>query len=225
MLSLHVRAPIARFLAPFVNWLVRLGVSPDVVTFVGTVGVSAGALVFFTTGHFFVGTLVITAFVFSDLLDGQIARARGRSSVWGAFWDSALDRFGDAAIFGSLVIWYAGDGDSLPLAGAALGALVGGSITSYVKARAESLGLTANVGLAERAERLIVVLVCAGLYGLGVPYLLPIALWFLAGATAFTVLQRLVEVRRQAVESASAASPSSGSGSRAPADPPSPARR
>jgi CDP-diacylglycerol--glycerol-3-phosphate 3-phosphatidyltransferase len=216
VLSLHVRVPIARFLAPFVRWLARKGVSPDVVTFLGTVGVSAGALVFFTTGHFFVGTLVITAFVFSDLLDGQIARATGRVSVWGAFWDSALDRLGDAAIFGSLVIWYAGDGDSLPLAGAALGALVGGSITSYVKARAESLGLSANVGFAERSERLLIVLVSAGLYGLGVPYLLPIALWFLVGATTLTVLQRLVEVRKQAKLQAAGTVPTD-----PPADPPS----
>lgn len=199
MLSLHVRTPIARFLAPVVGVLVRAGVRPDVVTFVGTVGVSAGAIAFFARGHFFVGALVITAFVFSDLLDGQIARARGIVSVWGAFWDSALDRVADAAVFGSLVMWYAGDGHSLPLAGAALGALVGGSITSYVKARAESLGLTANVGFAERAERLIIVLACAGLYGLGVPYLLPAALWFLVAATTITSIQRLVEVRRQAV--------------------------
>jgi len=204
MLNLHVREPIAKFLAPLVRRLAAAGVSPDVVTFIGTLGVSTGALVFLTRGRFVVGTLVITAFVFSDLLDGQIARARGTTSVWGAFLDSALDRVGDAAVFGSLVIWYAGRGHSLPLTGAALGCLVGGSITSYVKAKAEALGLSANVGLAERAERLIVVLVCAFFYGVGVPYLLPGALWFLAAATAVTVVQRLVEVRRQAVRTAGA---------------------
>lgn len=198
VLNLHVRAPIARFLAPLVGWLARSGVSPDVVTVIGTVGVSAGALAFFTRGEFLLGALVITAFVFSDLLDGQIARARGTSSPWGAFLDSALDRVGDSAVFGSLVLWYAGRGHSLPLAAAALGALVGGALTSYIKARAESLGLSANVGFAERAERLIIVLAGAGLYGMGVPYLLPAALWFLAAATAVTAVQRLVEVHRQA---------------------------
>ncbi len=197
MLNLHVRAPIGRLLAPLVTRLARAGVSPDVVTVVGTVGVSSGALVFYTRGKFFIGTLVIALFVFSDLLDGQIARARGTSSVWGAFLDSALDRVADCAIFGSFVLWYAGNGHSLPLTGAALGALVGGTVTSYVKARAESLGLSANVGFAERAERLIIVLASAGLYGLGVPYLLPAALWFLAAATAVTAGQRLIEVRRQ----------------------------
>lgn len=198
MLGLHVREPIAKGLAPFIRLLVRAGVSPDVVTTIGTLGVCTGAIVFFPRGHFFWGTVTITCFVFSDLIDGQIARALGRHSVWGAFLDSTLDRFGDAAVFGSIAFWYAGDGRSLPLCGAALGCLVAGAITSYIKARAEALGLSANVGFAERAERLIIVLVCAGIYGLGVPYILPVALWFLLGATCLTVGQRLLEVYRQA---------------------------
>jgi CDP-diacylglycerol--glycerol-3-phosphate 3-phosphatidyltransferase len=195
----QVRAPIARALAPLGQALARTGVSPDVITVVGTIGVSAGALAFFTRGVFFLGAVVITCFVFSDLLDGLVARHRGTSSVWGAFLDSSLDRIGDGAIFGSLVIWYAGRGHSILLAGVALFALIMGSVTSYVKARAQSLGFTCDVGFAERAERLIIVLVAAGLYGLGVPYLLPIALWFLAAATLVTVIQRFVEVHRQAV--------------------------
>ena len=97
--------------------------------------------------------------MFTDLLDGEIARATGRSSVWGAFLDSALDRFGDAAVFGALAFWYAGRGDSLLLCGGRRSAASSsGSITSYIKARAEALGLSANVGFAERAERLIIVL-------------------------------------------------------------------
>jgi CDP-diacylglycerol--glycerol-3-phosphate 3-phosphatidyltransferase len=195
----QVRAPIARALAPLGQALARSGVSPDVITVVGTIGVSAGALAFFTRGVFFLGTVVITCFVFSDLLDGLVARHRGTSSIWGAFLDSSLDRIGDGAIFGSLVIWYAGRGHSMLLAGVTLFALIMGSVTSYVKARAQSLGFTCDVGFAERAERLIIVLVAAGLYGLGVPYLLPAALWFLAGATLITVIQRFVEVHRQAV--------------------------
>lgn len=195
----QVRAPIARALAPLGQALARTGVSPDVITVVGTIGVSAGALAFFTRGVFFLGAVVITCFVFSDLLDGLVARHRGTSSIWGAFLDSSLDRIGDGAIFGSLVIWYAGRGHSILLAGVALFALIMGSVTSYVKARAQSLGFTCDVGFAERAERLIIVLVAAGLYGLGVPYLLPIALWFLAAATLVTVIQRFVEVHRQAV--------------------------
>ncbi|AEH09922.1 MULTISPECIES: phosphatidylinositol phosphate synthase [Frankiaceae] len=205
MLASKARPQIQRVLDPLGERLARSSVSPDAVTIVGTIGVSGAALGFFTRGVFFVGTLVITLFVFSDLLDGLIARARGISSPWGAFLDSASDRVGDGAIFSSLILWYAGDGDSLPLCVAALISLVAGSITSYVKARAEGLGLRCDVGFAERGERLLIVLVAAGLYGLGVPYLLPAALWFLAGATVLTVTQRVVHVRRQYLRGAGAA--------------------
>ncbi|EIV93233.1 phosphatidylinositol phosphate synthase [Frankia sp. QA3] len=197
MLASKARPQIQKVLDPVSQWAARSSVSPDVVTIIGTIGVAGAALGFFTRGVFFLGTVVITLFVFSDLIDGVIARARGISSKWGAFLDSTSDRVGDSAIFGSLIIWYAGDGDSLPLVVAALVCLVAGSITSYVKARAEGLGFTCNVGFAERGERLLILLVAAGLYGLGVPYLLPAALWFLVGATTLTVVQRVVHVYRQ----------------------------
>ncbi len=200
MLASQARPQIQRLLDPLGRRLAHSGISPDVVTVVGTVGVSGAALGFFTRGVFFVGTLVITLFVFSDLLDGLIARARGRSSKWGAFLDSSSDRVADAAIFGSLVVWYAGDGKSLPLAGAAVYCLAAGGMISYVKARAEALGFDCNTGFAERGERLLIVLVAAGIGGLGVPWLLPAALWFLCGATTITVGQRLVHVYRQASE-------------------------
>lgn len=197
MLASKARPQISKVLDPLSQWAARSSVSPDLVTVIGTIGVAGGALGFFTRGVFFLGTIVITLFVFSDLIDGVIARARGISSRWGAFLDSTSDRIGDGAVFGSLVIWYAGEGDSLPLAAAALACLVAGSITSYVKARAEGLGFTCDVGLAERGERLLILLVAAGLYGLGVPYLLPAALWFLVAATVITVIQRVVHVHRQ----------------------------
>ena len=197
MLASKARPQINRLLEPVSRWAARTSLSPDLVTIIGTIGVVGGALSFLTRGKFFVGTVVVTVFVFSDLVDGVIARARGISSKWGAFLDSTSDRLGDGAIFGSLVLWYAGDGRSLPLAGAALISLVAAAVTSYVKARAESLGFTCDVGLAERGERLLVLLVAAGLYGLGVPYLLPIALWVLAAATVITVVQRIWHVYRQ----------------------------
>ncbi|WP_239311360.1 phosphatidylinositol phosphate synthase [Frankia sp. Cj3] len=197
MLASKARPQIQRVLDPLGERLARSRVSPDAVTIVGTIGVVGGALGFFTRGVFFVGTVVIALFAFSDLIDGLIARARGISSRWGAFLDSTSDRIGDGAIFGSLIIWYAGDGDSMPLCVASLICLIAGSVISYVKARAEGLGLRCDVGFAERGERLLVVLVAAGLYGLGVPYLLPAALWFLAAATVLTVVQRIIYVRRQ----------------------------
>jgi len=200
MLASHARPQIQRLLDPLGRKLAKSGLSPDVVTVVGTVGVSAAALGFFTRGVFFWGTLAITFFIFSDMLDGLIARARGTSSRWGAFLDSSCDRVGDSAIFGSLILWYAGDGRSLPLAGAAIYALAAGGVISYVKARAEGLGFDCNTGFAERGERLLIVLVAAGITGLGVPWVLPAALWFLCAATTITVAQRLRYVFRQARE-------------------------
>jgi CDP-diacylglycerol---glycerol-3-phosphate 3-phosphatidyltransferase len=93
----------SKLLGPLARLLLRLGVSPDAVTVVGTLGVAFGALFFFPRGQLLTGVLVITAFVFSDMLDGLMARMTGRTSAWGAFLDSTLDRFGDAAIFGGLV--------------------------------------------------------------------------------------------------------------------------
>ena len=201
MLNKYARAFMTRVLTPVAKLFLRLGLSPDVVTIVGTLGVCFGALAFYPRGQFFVGTLVITAFVFSDTLDGVMARMSGRSSVWGAYLDSTLDRVGDAAIFGGLVLYYAGDrGHDMVLAALALACLILGSVVSYAKARAEGLGMTANVGIAERADRLVTVLVTTGLVGLGLPeVVLLVVLALLALASFVTVLQRMLTVRRQAV--------------------------
>jgi CDP-diacylglycerol--glycerol-3-phosphate 3-phosphatidyltransferase/CDP-diacylglycerol--inositol 3-phosphatidyltransferase len=187
-----VFSPVARF-------LLRLGVSPDTVTVVGTLGVCVGALVFFPRGQLLVGVLVITAFVFSDTVDGHMARISGRSSKWGAFLDSTLDRFGDAAIFGGLAMYYVGPGDSDNLAALAMYCLVMGSITSYARARAESLGMEAKGGIAERADRLVAILVMTGLSAIfDVPILIPLTLGVLAVASTVTVVQRIMLVRSQA---------------------------
>lgn len=199
MLSLHARPALNRVLDPVGRLLVRIGWRADTITVVGTLGVVAGALAFYPRGHFLAGTLVITAFVFSDLIDGAVARAGGSSGPWGAFLDSTMDRLGDGAIFAALALWFAGGGHSFLLAAVAIYDLVTGSVTSYIKARAQSLGLSCNVGWAERSERLIVILAATGLTGIfNLPALEIIALWGLAVATTITVGQRLVEVRKQA---------------------------
>ena len=198
MLNRFARALFTRLLTPIARLLLRAGVSPDAVTLVGTLGVSVGALAFYPRGEFFVGTLVITAFVFSDLVDGTMARLSGRSSPWGAFLDSTLDRIGDAAVFGSLVLWFAGNGDEPVLAAVALYCLAAGSVVPYAKARAESLGMRADVGIAERADRLVLILLTTGLAGLDVPYVQEAALWLLAVGSTVTVVQRMLVVRRQA---------------------------
>lgn len=187
-------------LAPFVTLFIRLGISPDVVTLVGTLGVSAGALVFFPRGELFVGVLVITAFVFSDLVDGAMARRLGRTSRFGAFFDSTLDRLGDGAIFGGLLLYFAGPGDSYLYTCLTLYCLVMGAVTSYARARAESLGMQAKGGIAERADRLVAVLVMTGFSDLlDLPVLLQATLWLLAVASTVTVVQRVLMVRRQAL--------------------------
>jgi CDP-diacylglycerol--glycerol-3-phosphate 3-phosphatidyltransferase len=203
MLNLHVRPALTGILNPIATGLVRLGVTPDAVTIAGTLGVAAGATAFYPRGSLFCGTVFITCFIFTDLIDGAMARVRGTTGKWGAFLDSTLDRVGDGAIFGSLVWWYAAGGDEPWLAGLSLFCLVGGTVISYAKARAEGLGMTADVGLAERAERLLAILITTGLSGLGVPFVAAVGLWGLAVATAITVVQRFVVVHRQAVAAAS----------------------
>ncbi|MGC5013046.1 phosphatidylinositol phosphate synthase [Streptosporangium sp. DT93] len=193
-----LRPAVTRVLTPLGRTLVRHGVSPNAVTAAGTLGTVAAALFFYPRGQLFAGTVVITFFVFADLLDGVMARMTGPGSVWGAFLDSTLDRVGDAGIFSALAWWFVVS-DQPVLAGVALFCLVAGAVVSYIKARAEALGMTCDVGLAERPERLVVGLVSAGLGGLGVPYVLPVGLWLLAVASAVTVVQRLLNVRRQAV--------------------------
>lgn len=195
------------FWAPVGNLLLRLGVSPNAVTLVGTLGVCAGALVCFPKGWLLAGVLVITAFVFSDMIDGYMARTSGQMSSFGAFLDSTLDRVGDGAIFGGLVLYYAGPGDSQWRAALALYCLVMGSVTSYARARAESLGMQAKVGIAERSDRLVSILFMTGLADLlrhlgvgdGVMWLIPVTLAVLAVASTVTVVQRILVVRRQAL--------------------------
>jgi len=203
MLNRFARAFFGRLFTPVARLLLRLGISPDVVTLVGTLGVAAAALGFYPQHEFFWGTFVITLFVFSDTVDGLMARMSERSSSWGAYLDSTLDRVGDAAIFGGLVLWYAGRGDNIAMASLALACLILGSVVSYAKARAEGLGMTANVGIAERADRLVAVLVTTGLVGLGLPeVVLAVVLGLLALASLVTVVQRIWTVRRQALSSA-----------------------
>ena len=197
MLNVFARASVSRVVAPLGRRLARAGVTADAVTVAGTLGAVGGALAFFPRGSFFIGTLVIWFFVMFDMVDGAVARAGGGSSRFGALLDSTCDRVADAAVFGTLLWWFDGAGHSRPLVLACLLCLVLGVLTSYVKARAEGLGMTCNVGFAERTERLIIVLAGTGLDGLGLPYVQAGALWLLVGLSAVTVGQRLVEVHRQ----------------------------
>ncbi|WKV15515.1 CDP-alcohol phosphatidyltransferase family protein [Janibacter limosus] len=207
MLNRYARAAATRILTPVARLLIRLGLSPDAVTILGTIGVCLGAWVFFPRGELLVGVLVITAFVFSDTLDGVMARLLGRTSKWGAFLDSTLDRIGDAAIFSGLAIWFSRGGDDRVMAWLAMGCLILGSVVSYARAPAEGPGMTASVGIAERADRLVVAPVTTGPVALGLPEIvLKVVLALLLLASAVTILQRVFFVRQQCL-AADAATP------------------
>src|ERR1700749_210435 len=178
-----LRPVFARLFNPIVQGLARTPVTPNMITVAGTVGVSAAALWRLPIGELFPGAFIATCFVFTDMLDGQLARIKGDSGKYGAFLDSTMDRFGDAAIFGGIIIWFMRT-DRL-LAVVALFCLGAGLGVSYVKARAEGLGLNANVGLIERPERVLIALVAIGLSGLGLPYILAVGMWGLAAGAAF----------------------------------------
>jgi CDP-diacylglycerol---glycerol-3-phosphate 3-phosphatidyltransferase len=190
-----LRPLFARLLSPLGQALARTPVTPNMITAVGTIGVAIGALWLFPTGHLFVGTLVCWGFAMFDMLDGLLARVKGTTGSWGAFLDSTLDRIGDGAVFSGLAIYLARDHQPV-LACVALYCLVAGGLVSYARARAEGIGVRADVGVAERSERLLVVLVAAGLTGLGVPFILPIGLWLVAAGSTVTFAQRVLVVRK-----------------------------
>jgi CDP-diacylglycerol--glycerol-3-phosphate 3-phosphatidyltransferase len=194
-------------LAPFINLFIRLGISPDAVTVVGTVGVSAGALVFFPQGMLWQGVLVVTAFIFSDLIDGAMARKLGRTGTFGAFLDSTLDRIADAALFGGMALFFAWQAEDRLYLVIALVCLTMGSVTSYARAKGEQLGYDAKTGLAERPDRLVGLLVPAFFGDLfDLPVLYEVSLWLIAVLSTITVVQRILKVRGQALAAAGAES-------------------
>jgi CDP-diacylglycerol--glycerol-3-phosphate 3-phosphatidyltransferase len=193
----RARVPLQRVLGPLGHRLAGLGVSPNIVTAVGAIGVCAAALICYPKGWLFWGSFIITIFVLTDLVDGALARARGITGPWGAFLDSSLDRVADSAIFAGLIWWFARQGKPL-LLGLCIFCLVASNLVSYTRARAEGLGLRADVGIAERTERTIVILTATGLSGLGVPFVQAVGLWLLAAGSGITVAQRFVVVYRQA---------------------------
>lgn len=191
-----VRISGARVVDPIGRSLLRLGISPDAVTVLGTLGVVAGAVAFAARGEFLIAVLVVAAFAPIDFVDGAMARARGYSTRFGALLDSTMDRVADGAVLGAIAYWYATAGERPTLA-VALFCLVATQLISYIKARAQGLGLSCDVGVAERAERLVIVGMGGLATGLGVGWALPASLWVLAILSAVTVGQRIIHVRRQ----------------------------
>ncbi|HEX6682800.1 MAG TPA: CDP-alcohol phosphatidyltransferase family protein [Candidatus Limnocylindrales bacterium] len=201
ILSVVGKQATARLLEPIGQALLRAGISPNAVTMLGTAGVLAGSFGFAARGKFITAVVVITLCGLTDVMDGAMARSRGKVSRYGALLDSTMDRVADGAIFSSIIWWYQAQGDTWTTI-AALICLVAGQVVSYVKARAEGLGFDCHVGLVERAERLITVGVGALMTGFGLAWGLPAALWLVALGSLVTIAQRMVYVARQENQSA-----------------------
>ncbi len=195
---LLTRAAYAKLSAPVARTALRAGLTPDSITIIGTAGTVLGALALFPIGHLFIGWLVIGFFVLADMLDGAMARERGYGTRFGAVLDATCDRLADGAIFCGLLWWAAFGLHNAPLVVATLICLVTSQVISYIKARAEASGLRGDGGLIERPERLIIVLLGAGLSDLPhfpLPWVLPVAMWLLAATSLVTIAQRLHAVR------------------------------
>ncbi|MEE3850496.1 CDP-alcohol phosphatidyltransferase family protein [Gordonia sp. LSe1-13] len=191
MLSIRGRASVSKVTLPLGRALLRTGLTPDLMTLIGTTATIVAALTLFPMGHLFVGTLVIWLFVMFDMLDGAMARARGGGTRFGAVLDATCDRVADGAIFAGLAWWCAITEPHSLLLVATLICLVTSQVISYAKARAEASGLNGDGGWIERPDRLIIVLVGAGLTGLSLDWAIHVAMWALAVLSVITVGQRM----------------------------------
>jgi CDP-diacylglycerol--glycerol-3-phosphate 3-phosphatidyltransferase len=195
MVSSSFKPAVSRVIEPIARTLSRIGVTPDAVTIFGTIGATLSALIFFSNGDLFLGTILVLVFSLSDMFDGAIARISERGpSKWGAFLDSTCDRITDSSLLMGLAIYLIKEEN--PLIYVAILSLVAGNLIPYIRAKAESLNISCTVGIAERTERLGIALLAIGLAGLNVPFALAIGMWVLAIASTVTVLQRILVVRK-----------------------------
>jgi CDP-diacylglycerol--glycerol-3-phosphate 3-phosphatidyltransferase len=195
MLSARLKPTVTRLITPVASMALRLGITPNAVTWIGAVGVVAAAMYFYPKGEFFIGTLIICVMALSDLFDGTMARiSKKGSSKWGGFLDSTIDRITDSAILVGVSIYLINKDDVLAVV--VMVTLVTGILVPYIRAKAECFGIECSGGIAERTERLIISLASIGFSGLGVPYVLAIGMWLLAVLGTYTVIQRMLIVKR-----------------------------
>jgi CDP-diacylglycerol--glycerol-3-phosphate 3-phosphatidyltransferase len=195
MLSARLKPAVTRVITPVASVALRLGITPNAVTWAGAIGVVVSAMYFYPRGNFFIGTIIICLFALSDLFDGTMARISQKgSSRWGGFLDSTIDRITDSAILIGITIYLINKHDRL--ASVVLLTLVVGMLVPYIRAKAESFGIECSGGIAERTERLIISLAAIGLDGLGIPFVLSSGMWLLAILGSYTVIQRMLIVKR-----------------------------
>ena len=185
-----------RLIDPVANWLVKRGVHPNTITVVGTLCTVVGGIIY-ATGHIRTGGFFLGITALFDVLDGTVARRSNKSSTFGAFLDSTLDRLADGFVLGGIAVFYATSRihGSVPLLVTALLGLVGAFLTSYTRARAESLGLDAKVGLLQRPERVVLLSAPQALFGLVLDgWVLAIIIVTLSVTAWITVIQRVAYV-------------------------------
>lgn len=196
MASSSLKPAVNRIIEPLARTLSRIGVTPDAVTLAGTIASISSALYFYIDGQLVLGTILISLFTFTDMLDGAIARASERGpSKWGGFLDSTCDRLADASILMGLAIYLVNENVDR-LTPVVLASIVASNLIPYIRAKAESYGIACAVGIAERTERLILTLVAIGFSGLGVPYVLAVGMWLLLTLSLVTIVQRIWVVRK-----------------------------
>ena len=195
MLSARLKPAVTRLITPVASFALRLGITPNAVTWTGAISVVVSAVYFYPKGDFFMGTVIICIFALSDLFDGTMARISQKgSSKWGGFLDSTIDRITDSAILIGVSIYLIDKSD--PLAIVVMVTLVTGMLVPYIRAKAESFNIQCSGGIAERTERLIISLAAIGFEGLGIPYTLSMGMWLLAVLGTYTVIQRMLIVKR-----------------------------
>ena len=196
----NARRSVARFVDPVARLLLKLKVSPDGITWFGCGITVLISIAFLAQGKYLIGAVLFGAFSLIDLLDGTMARMLGTAGPWGAFLDSTLDRVSDAAVICALIYFYVNTDskDSQLAVAAGVISLVMSLMTSYARAKAESLDAKCTVGIAERAERNLLIWVALLISAL-VSDVMPYALTVLAVLSTVTVIQRILYVRKQLV--------------------------
>ena len=189
MLDGRWRASVERGLEPVGKSLKRAGINADVLTVIG-LAFAVGTAFLIASGHLVLAVFGVIATGVPDILDGTVARHSGRAGPRGAFLDSVSDRVADAVLFGGVAWFLVGEGAYLPLLALAAAAL--SMLISYERAKAESLGFTANGGIMERAERMVLLAI-----GLAFGILVPV-MWVMVVLLGITAVHRFVKVWRQA---------------------------
>ena len=208
----HLRDPFKKLIEPIAKALIAMGLTANAVTIIGAIGTIVAAIATGVTGHLFAGSVVLTILVLADSLDGSIAKLTTGGTEFGAFLDSTLDRIADWAVLTGVIIfflthsdwWYDSTNTSFPDYTSRVGVIAAmvsvmtSFVTSYARARAESVGFEVRNGVATRADRLVIILVGMAITGLTHQGLwLAIAMALLAALGIITVFQRIFEAKRQ----------------------------